>query len=385
MARYLTRCHAAIGALLILAQPYQGVASPNLKTSSNVSPKSYAAAAPISHATLRKVNVSICLAGRFAPSFLKPAIIKNLATNLFEPLDADIYVVTSTERGGANHREHAVGITGKRLQQIFGARLKGHIIRSGGQMTSSWNVSRMLKDSELRSFRLLPYLLNILGCRDLVFPTDNIASYDVVVRMRPDLAVLRPFQIQFSPTYGRFRLSVGHMTHSEFGDGDVIINSFTWECGNDWLAIGTASQMYRSMSILPHLVQNTFYLPCNALHNSANAVEKELSQTGTEHFHDRFWFATTTKVVRMPLGIELARTSCMQMGCLRQSPFTRLSTFAHEKIGVTFGTEGSMLDCASCSVGPHGKTCQEKLYFQNKTSCYTDRVSEYSTYAARER
>merc|ERR1712072_1329901 len=52
--------------------------------------------------------------------------------------------------------------------------------------------------------------------------------------------------------------------------------------------------------------------------NSANAVEKELSQTGTEHFHDRFWFATTTKVVRMPLGIELARTSCMQMGCLRQ-------------------------------------------------------------------
>ena len=88
-----------------MAQPYQGVASPNLKTSSNVSPKSYAAAAPISHATLRKVNVSICLAGRFAPSFLKPAIIKNLATNLFEPLDADIYVVTSTERGGANHRE----------------------------------------------------------------------------------------------------------------------------------------------------------------------------------------------------------------------------------------------------------------------------------------
>ena len=44
-----------------------------------------------------------------------------------------------------------------------------------------------------------------------------------------------------------------------------------------------------------------------------------------------------------------------------------------------------MLDCASCSVGPHGKTCQEKLYFQNKTSCYTDRVSEYSMYAARER
>jgi len=148
--------------------------------------------------------------------------------------------------------------------------------------------------------------------------------------MRPDLAVLRPFQIQFSPTYGRFRLSVGDMTHSEFGDGDVIINSFTWECGNDWLAIGTASQMYRSMSILPHLVQNTFYLPCNALHNSANAVEKELSQTGTEHFHDRFWFATTTKVVRMPLGIELARTSCMQMGCLRQSPFTRLDFCARE-------------------------------------------------------
>ena len=231
------------------------------------------------------------------PKFSEASNNKNLATNLFEPLDADIYVVTSTERGGANHREHAVGITGKRLQQIFGARLKGHIIRSGGRMTSSWNVSRMLKDSELRSFRLLPYLLNILGCRDLVFPTDNIMRYDVVVRMRPDLAVLRPFQIQFSPTYGRFRLFCRRHDALEFGDGDVIINSFTWECGNDWLAIGTASQMYRSMSILPHLVQNTFYLPCNALHNSTNAVEKELSQTGTEHFHDRFWFATTTKVV----------------------------------------------------------------------------------------
>ena len=41
---------------------------------------------------------------------------------------------------------------------------------------------------------------------------------------------------------GEFMLSVGR-TNVTFEERSVVINSFTWHCGNDWFAMGSFKSM----------------------------------------------------------------------------------------------------------------------------------------------
>ncbi|CAD7957205.1 unnamed protein product [Amoebophrya sp. A25] len=348
-------------------------------------------------------RVAVCFSGRFGHSFLRREVLESWRENVLKPLNADVYVATSKEHSGGNMRERSLDIDPQKLRGWFGDRLKGYIIREGGaslryNLSGFAAIARRSESSQRYSGRddyggtmkMLPYFMKIWDCRQLVTHLSGMSSdYEVIIRTRPDLDVLYPMEIHrlHSSTVdgrsgGLFLLSVGP-SNVTVGSRDIVVNSFTVACASDWLALGRTSTMLEDMALLPNLIRNYWYRACSEVKQERSLVQAQQkhAQVGGEGYFNTFWQVCGIRVRRLPLGVELSRRKCRSMSCQRQSPYTRLPTFPHARIGHVFGEKKSALDCVRCPrMDSAYDSCIESQYFRSlgvsrRSPCFSDRIA----------
>ena len=262
---------------------------------------------------------------------------EHLQLNLVEALDADVLAVSDQVRGGINARGEAdTSHTIARFRRTFGRRFRGGEYLSAQEVQFTRLSSKFAWPEVVaaRKGKMFPYLLKIWRCGQLVHRAvrDLGLQYGIVVRLRPDLVLLKPFALTRLPTApnGRpggedahavsrperpqWQLVVGP-TCVRFGQRAVVINAFTTKCGNDWFALGS----YKAMAVTMDLAR--FATP----HSKWLSPHPELDRfyrtyPGSELSHSALWWRTGTRVHRVPLYMDITRSqqknNCTRMDCM---------------------------------------------------------------------
>ena len=256
------------------------------------------------------MRTAVCFAGAWRDW---PASWSHILHNIIEPLGiVDIYAVSDTTRNGA-HGISDTKFTVERMQEIFGARFK-----NGEQLTAehmanvsghTWPTITSVQAALPRHSSVFAYLYKIWRCGQLI--QESHISYDVVIRLRPDLWPTQPLRIQrvTGGDEGEYELQVGGRC-VRFGTRSVVIHAYTNYCANDWLAIGGLKAMIVTMDLL------RFWTPASGFLSPDEALDKTFSRS-VEMAHNWLWWRTGTTVHRHPLFLELSRRRCLRSSCLR--------------------------------------------------------------------
>lgn len=254
------------------------------------------------------MRVACCIAGAWRDWQLSWRYIE---PNVVEALNADVYAVSDTVlRTTGTHGRGDPSFNVERMRAIFGRRFRAGEQLSVEQMA---NVSGLAwpeivgAQAELGQLsKAFPYVFKIWRCGQLV--ARSRVRYDAIVRLRPDLIPQVPFHLS---RWGRdgFELRVGPVcTH--FGARTVVVHAFTNYCANDWLAIGGGAAMTLTMDLA------RFWTPASRWLSPDAALDETLS-SGVEIAHNNLWRRTGTRVMRVPLFIEMARRRCVRPRCVR--------------------------------------------------------------------
>jgi hypothetical protein len=259
-------------------------------------------------AVASRVSVACCIAGAWRDWELS---WRHIEPNVVEALNADVYAVSDTVvRTPGTHGRGDPSFTVERMRAVFGRRFRAGEQLSIEQMA---NVSGLawpeIVDAQADLGRLskaFPYIFKIWRCGQLV--ARSRVRYDAVVRLRPDLIPQVPFHLSRWGGDG-FELRVGPVC-TQFGARAVVVHAFTNYCANDWLAIGGGAAMTLTMDLARFWTPSSRWL-------SPDAVLDETLSSGVEIAHNNLWRRTGTRVVRVPLFVEMARRRCVRPRCVR--------------------------------------------------------------------
>lgn len=256
------------------------------------------------------VATACCIAGAWRDWALSWRYIE---PNVVEALNADVYAVSdSVVKTPGTHGRADPSFTVERMRAVFGRRFRAGEQLSVEQMA---NVSGLAWDeivgaqAELgERSKAFPYIFKIWRCGQLI--ARSRLRYDAIVRLRPDLTPQVPLQLSRWPGVDeRLELRVGPVC-TRFGTRDVVVHAFTNYCANDWLALGGAAAMTLTMDLA------RFWTPASRWLSTDAALDPTLS-SGVEIAHNNLWWRTGTRVLRVPLFVEMSRRRCTRPRCVR--------------------------------------------------------------------
>ena len=259
------------------------------------------------------LRVAVCIAGAFRhwPEAWELSIKPNVITPLGDGVD--IFAVSEEDGKKRTAKEKSIShkMTVKEMRRIFGKRF-----RDGEQLTLEHltDVSNFTWPEIAQSQRDRPtldttfaYVYKIWRCGQLIHRSGIV--YDVVIRLRPDLTLIKPFHFTRMAN-GTFELEVGGRC-VRFGSREVVIHALTNFCANDWLAIGSLEAMTVTMDVARFWTSASSFLSPDTL------FDKRFKTSSLELILNQLWWRTGTAVKRVPLFAELARQNCHHAHCIR--------------------------------------------------------------------
>ncbi len=259
----------------------------------------------------RLPKVAVCFAGAWRDWERSWATSR---PNLIESLDADVFAVSDASAGGINNRGVSdTAFTVEKMKYVFGKRLRAaeHLSLADLRNLENLTFPEIIR-AQKAGMKMFPYFFKIWRCGQLIH--QHVARtgvpYDVVVRLRPDMSILAKWQIASTNRSGVYRLTVGPSC-AEFGQRDVVIGVFTYQCMNDQLIVGT----YSSMTVMMDLAR--FVTPHSAfLSGSPEGDQSLIAYDGGEPVSNLLAWRTGTRVIRVGLSSTITRAlKCTAPNC----------------------------------------------------------------------
>ena len=218
-------------------------------------------------AASERPRVAVCLAG--AVRSLQrtwPAINHNLVA----PTDAGVFVAIANEMdksagAGSRSNQKSEHFEMDDVRALIGPPLRGGVIWGADQLTdtslTSWAGVDAANASKVHyAWR---YLLKRWACNRLVAEAPD-GPYDIVVTMRPDIYILRPylFTAHHNGHHRSFSLRVGKDSAVRFGEDELLMNAFTLGCINDWIAVSSLRASTTIEQLVHHVYSANAFMPC---------------------------------------------------------------------------------------------------------------------------
>ena len=271
-------------------------------------------------------RVALCLAGAMRGfDALWPSVHENIVL----PTAASVFAVISNEQdkgAGSRYRTAAERMDLRRLRGIIGPPLRGAIIWTDAELTQE--TMSMWAGREAANARKVHYawgyFLKMWACNRLVAEDPGFA-YDVIVTMRPDLFVFKPWKLSILKTSGthhqlhvqsglewqhknqiahhpnhihgaehqhrfsnrsliieqdqrqsqsggvqphvreaQFALQVGADSPLYFQGDELVMHAFTLGCINDWIAVSSVNASTTFAQLVHHMDSAEAFMPCRA-------------------------------------------------------------------------------------------------------------------------
>ena len=245
-------------------------------------------------------RVAVCLAGSVRDlTRTWPAINHNLVA----PTHAGVFVAIANEMdkkpGARTFHRKADRMEMDDFRELIGSSLRGGVIWHDRQLTdanlASWAGVDAAKAGKVHyEWR---YLLKRWACNRLVAEAPD-GPYDIVVTMRPDLYIFRPylFTAHHNGHHRSFSLRIGKDSAVRFGEDELLMNEFTFACTNDWIAVSSLRASTTLEQLVHHAYSANAFMPCAGAR--LNGLEVPLASY--------LWRVGLARRLH-PLRVELAR------------------------------------------------------------------------------
>jgi hypothetical protein len=213
-----------------------------------------------------KPRVAVCLNGAFRDF---SAVWPSIWNNLVAPSAADVYVVTARHPfvpafGSKSHYLSEL-VSLRDLHPRMNSSLRGGAIWDSSARTAA-NVAKWAGVDAAKSvtYYLFEYHLKRWACNRIVAEAPD-GPYDLVVSMRPDIYILRLWNLTMTMDEARsklFQLTVGQSERITFGVDEVLLNDFTVTCISDWIMVSSMQAFTAHSQLVHHLGSADRFIPC---------------------------------------------------------------------------------------------------------------------------
>jgi hypothetical protein len=191
--------------------------------------------------------------------------------HLVAPTNAAVFVATSmpgagNKGSGSRKSYHAQKLGLQVLREHIGSSLRGGATWSEGSAMSADGIAKWagLHAANSSSTYLFELHLKRWACFRIA-AEDPEGPYDIMVSMRPDLYVLKPWELTMTSGERRnkmFHLRVGSHSPMTFGEDKVVLNNFTFGCSSDWIMVSGMRAAAMHSQLVHHLATAATFLPC---------------------------------------------------------------------------------------------------------------------------